>query len=126
MISHITSTIPPTRISTSERPAAPSLPKGREYKPPFRLPRTRRIHVRAASGTTRIRNLTTQAAAEQTFSVPGVSWLVMVWEAETAQRASAAREALTGPPRRPCGGASPPAPPPDAMSYRYTTDLAAV
>jgi anti-sigma regulatory factor (Ser/Thr protein kinase) len=82
--------------------------------------------VRAASGTTRIRNLTTQAAAEQTFSVPGVSWLVMVWEAETAQRASAAREALTGPLRRPCGGASLPAPPPGAMSYRYITDLAAV
>jgi anti-sigma regulatory factor (Ser/Thr protein kinase) len=50
----------------------------------------------------------------------------MVWEAKTAQRASAAQEALTGPPRRPGGGASQPVPPPGAMSYRYTTDLAAV
>jgi len=52
--------------------------------------------------------------------------LVMVWEAETAQRVSAAQEALTGPPRRPSGGASLPPSPPGAMSYHYTTDLAAV
>ena len=51
----------------------------------------------------------------------------MAWEAETAQRAPAAHEALTGPPsRRPGGGALLPPPPPGAMSYRYTTDLAAV
>jgi anti-sigma regulatory factor (Ser/Thr protein kinase) len=52
--------------------------------------------------------------------------LLMAWEAETAQRAAAAQEALTGPPRRPSDGAPLPAPPPDAMSYRYTTDLAAL
>jgi len=50
----------------------------------------------------------------------------MVWEAEIAQRASAAQEALTGPPRRPGGGTWLLPPPPSAMSYRYTTDLAAV
>jgi anti-sigma regulatory factor (Ser/Thr protein kinase) len=53
--------------------------------------------------------------------------LLMAWEAETAQRASAAQEALTGPPsRRPGGGGPLPPPPSGAMSYRYTTDLAAV
>ena len=82
--------------------------------------------MRAASGTRPIRNLTTQAPASLPISASGVSLLVMVWEAETAQRASAAQEALTGPPRRPSGDAVRPAPPPDAMSYRYTTDLAAV
>jgi anti-sigma regulatory factor (Ser/Thr protein kinase) len=51
----------------------------------------------------------------------------MAWEAETAQRAPAAKEALTGPPsRRPAGGGPLPVPPPGAMTYRYTTDLAAV
>jgi anti-sigma regulatory factor (Ser/Thr protein kinase) len=52
--------------------------------------------------------------------------LLMAWEAKAAQRASAAQQALTGPPRRPSGGAPLPPPPPGAMSYRYTTDLAAV
>jgi len=73
-----------------------------------------------------IGDLATQAPAERPFSVPGVSLLLMAWEAETAQRASAAQEALTGPPRRPSGGAPLPSPPLGAMSYRYTTDLAAV
>jgi anti-sigma regulatory factor (Ser/Thr protein kinase) len=73
-----------------------------------------------------VRDLATQATAERLFSASGVSLLLMVWEAETAQRASAAQEALTGPPRRPGGGAPLPPPPPGAMSYRYTTDLAAV
>jgi anti-sigma regulatory factor (Ser/Thr protein kinase) len=53
--------------------------------------------------------------------------LLMAWEAETAQRRPAGKEALTGPPaRRPAGGSALPAPPAGAMSYRYTTDLAAV
>jgi anti-sigma regulatory factor (Ser/Thr protein kinase) len=82
--------------------------------------------VRTASGTSGIPNLTKQAPAERPFPVSGVSLLVMVWEAETAQRASAAQEALTGPPRRPGGGTWLLPPPPSAMSYRYTTDLAAV
>jgi anti-sigma regulatory factor (Ser/Thr protein kinase) len=53
--------------------------------------------------------------------------LLMAWDAKTAQRASAAGEALTGPPsgRPAADGPMPPAAP-DAMSYRYTTDLAAV
>jgi len=42
----------------------------------------------------------------------------MAWEAETA---------LTGPPSgRPAGGGPLSSPPPGAMTYRYTTDLAAV
>ena len=74
-----------------------------------------------------IRNLTTHAPASRPVPALGVSLLLMAWEAETAQRASAAQEALTGPPpRRPGGGAPLPPPPLDAMSYRYTTDLAAV
>jgi anti-sigma regulatory factor (Ser/Thr protein kinase) len=53
--------------------------------------------------------------------------LLMAWEAETAPRRPAGKEALTGPPaRRPAGGSPLPAPPAGAMSYRYTTDLAAV
>jgi anti-sigma regulatory factor (Ser/Thr protein kinase) len=53
--------------------------------------------------------------------------LLMAWEAETAECVPAAQEALTGPPSsRPAGGGPLPAPPPDAMTYRYTTDLAAV
>jgi anti-sigma regulatory factor (Ser/Thr protein kinase) len=53
--------------------------------------------------------------------------LLMAWEAETAQRRPVEREALTGPPsRRPAGGSALPAPPAGAVSYRYTTDLAAV
>jgi anti-sigma regulatory factor (Ser/Thr protein kinase) len=44
--------------------------------------------------------------------------MLMAWEAETA---------LTGPPsRRPAGDGPLPAPPPGAMTYRYTTDLAAI
>ena len=82
--------------------------------------------MRAACGMARIPNLTTPALAERPFSAFRVSLLLMVWEAKTAQRASAAQEALTGPPRRPSGGAPLPPPPPGAMSYRYTTDLAAV
>jgi anti-sigma regulatory factor (Ser/Thr protein kinase) len=52
--------------------------------------------------------------------------LLMVWEAETAQLAAAAQEAITGPPRRPSDDAPLSPAPPGAMSYRYTTDLAAV
>ena len=75
----------------------------------------------------RIRKFRTQAPDERPFSGSGVSLLLMAWEAETAQRGPAAHEALTGPPsRRPGGGALLPPPPPGAMSYRYTTDLAAV
>jgi anti-sigma regulatory factor (Ser/Thr protein kinase) len=44
--------------------------------------------------------------------------MLMAWEAETA---------LTGPPsRRPVGDGPLPSPPPGAMTYRYTTDLAAI
>jgi anti-sigma regulatory factor (Ser/Thr protein kinase) len=49
--------------------------------------------------------------------------LLMAWDAKTARRAPAAPEALSGPPsRRRAGGG----PPPGAMSYQYTTDLAAI
>ena len=51
----------------------------------------------------------------------------MAWDAKTAQRASAAPDALTGPPSRRSAGDGPlPPPAPGAMSYAYTTDLAAV
>ena len=51
----------------------------------------------------------------------------MAWDAKTAQPAPAAPEALTGPlSRRPAGGGPLPPPAPGAMSYQYTTDLAAV
>jgi anti-sigma regulatory factor (Ser/Thr protein kinase) len=53
--------------------------------------------------------------------------LLMAWDAKTAQPAPAAPEALTGPlSRRPAGGGPLPPPAPGAMSYQYTTDLAAV
>jgi anti-sigma regulatory factor (Ser/Thr protein kinase) len=57
--------------------------------------------------------------------------LLMSWDAKTARRGpvaqDAAQEALTGPPSaRPGIGAPLPPPAPDAMSYTYTTDLAAI
>jgi anti-sigma regulatory factor (Ser/Thr protein kinase) len=69
----------------------------------------------------------TQVAAGRSLSCSGVSLLLMAWDARTAQRAAAAPDALTSPPsRRPAGDGplSPSAP--GAMSYAYTTDLAAV
>ena len=69
----------------------------------------------------------TQVPARRPFSCSGVSLLGMAWDAKTAQRAPAAPDALTGPPsRRPAGDGPLPPPPPGAMSYAYTTDLAAV
>jgi anti-sigma regulatory factor (Ser/Thr protein kinase) len=51
----------------------------------------------------------------------------MAWDAKTARRAPAAPETLTGlPSPGPTAGAPLSPPPPGAMSYRYTTDLAAV
>jgi anti-sigma regulatory factor (Ser/Thr protein kinase) len=61
--------------------------------------------------------------------------LLMSWDAKTAQRGpaaqdaaqEAAQEALTGPPSPQPGGGGPlPPPEPGAMSYTYTTDLAAI
>jgi anti-sigma regulatory factor (Ser/Thr protein kinase) len=57
--------------------------------------------------------------------------LLMSWDAKTAQRGpaaqDAAQEALTGPPSPQPGGGGPlPPPAPGAMSYTYTTDLAAI
>jgi anti-sigma regulatory factor (Ser/Thr protein kinase) len=50
----------------------------------------------------------------------------MAWDAQSARRAPAAREALAAsPPARPDGSLLPP-PAPGAMSYDYTTDLAAI
>jgi anti-sigma regulatory factor (Ser/Thr protein kinase) len=51
----------------------------------------------------------------------------MAWDSESAQRATAAQEALTGPPSRgPGGDGMPPHPAPGAMSYTYSADLSAV
>ena len=59
-----------------------------------------------------------QAPVGRLFSGPGVSLLLM---------APAAPEAVTGPPSPQSAGGGPlPHPAPGAMSYRYTTDLAAV
>jgi len=50
----------------------------------------------------------------------------MAWDAKTARRGPAAAEALTRPPAPGPGGGGPLPPAPGAMSYTYTTDLAAV
>jgi anti-sigma regulatory factor (Ser/Thr protein kinase) len=83
--------------------------------------------MEAESNIRPIRGDATQVAARRPVSCSGVSWLLMAWDAKTAQRASAAPDALTGPPsRRPAGDGPLPPPAPGAMSYAYTTDLAAV
>jgi len=83
--------------------------------------------MEAESNIRPIRGDATQVAARRPLSCSGVSWLLMAWDAKTAQRASAAPDALTGPPsRRPAGDGPLPPPAPGAMSYAYTTDLAAV
>jgi anti-sigma regulatory factor (Ser/Thr protein kinase) len=65
-----------------------------------------------------------QLAAEEPF--PGVSLLLMAGDAETARRARKGPEAPIGPPsRRPTADPWPP-PALGAVSYSYTTDLAAV
>jgi anti-sigma regulatory factor (Ser/Thr protein kinase) len=75
----------------------------------------------------RIRTITTQGPATRALSGSGVSLLLMAWDAKTAQRAPAAQEALTGPPSHRLADDGPLSPAaPGAMSYRYTTDLAAV
>jgi anti-sigma regulatory factor (Ser/Thr protein kinase) len=76
-----------------------------------------------------IRSGATQALPLPLVHRPGVSCQLMAWDAETAQRKTAA-EALVRPPvPRPTddGPASPsPTPAHDPMSYTYTTDLAAI
>jgi anti-sigma regulatory factor (Ser/Thr protein kinase) len=69
----------------------------------------------------------TQVSVWPPLSGVGVSLPLMAWDAKTAQRAPAAPEAAAGPPSsRPAGDGPLPPPPPGAMSYRYTNDLAAV
>ena len=86
--------------------------------------------MRAGSDMAPIWRQATQTPFPLAFSAPGVSLLLMSWEAKTARRGPltqvAAQEALAGPaPARPgIGGPLPP--PPGAMSYTYTTDLAAI
>jgi anti-sigma regulatory factor (Ser/Thr protein kinase) len=83
--------------------------------------------VETGSDIRSIRGHATQVPARRPLSCSGVSLLLMAWDAETAQRAPAASDALTGPPSgRPAGDSPPRPPPPGAMSYTYTTDLAAV
>jgi anti-sigma regulatory factor (Ser/Thr protein kinase) len=72
----------------------------------------------------RIRDAATRVPAARPFSASGVSLLLMAWDAKTAQRASAAPQAPAGRQSADDGPLSPAAP--GAMSYRYTTDLAAV
>src|ERR1700683_3394371 len=124
MISQIRRTIPPVRIITSERQAAPWTPKGREYWSPFRLPRPRRIHVRAGSDLRPVCGGATQGPARRPLSGYGVSLLLMAWDAKPAQSAPAAPEARTGPPsRRPAGGGPLPPPAPGPLSYQDTSHL---
>ena len=74
-----------------------------------------------------LRGRATQVAAGRSLSCSRVSLLLMAWDARTAQRAAAAPDALTSPPsRRPAGDGPLPPLAPGAMSYAYTTDLAAV
>jgi len=83
--------------------------------------------VETGSDIRPIRGNATQVPAGRPFSCSGVSLLLMAWDAKTAQRAPAAPDALTGPPsRRPAGDGPLPPSAPGAMSYAYTTDLAAV
>ena len=83
--------------------------------------------MEAGSDIGPIRANATRVTARGPFPCSGVSLLLMAWDAKTAQRASAAPDALTGPPsRRPAGDGPLPPPAPGAMSYAYTTDLAAV
>ena len=72
----------------------------------------------------RIRDAATRVPATRPFSVSGVSLLLMAWDAKTAQHAPAAPQAPVG--RRPADDSRLPPAAPGAMSYRYTTDLAAV
>ena len=83
--------------------------------------------MEAGSDIRPIRGNAPQVTARRPFPCSGVSLLLMAWDAKTAQRAPAAPDALTGPPsRRPAGDGPLPPPAPGAMSYAYTTDLAAV
>lgn len=83
--------------------------------------------MEAGSDIRPIRGDATHVTARRPFPCSGVSLLLMAWDAKTAQRAPAAPDALTGPPsRRPAGDGPLPPPAPGAMSYAYTTDLAAV
>jgi len=83
--------------------------------------------VETGSDIRSIRGNATQVPARRSLSCSGVSLLLMAWDAKTAQRAPAAPNALTGPlSRRPTGDGPLPPPAPGAMSYAYTTDLAAV
>ena len=74
----------------------------------------------------RIRDAATRVPATRPFSTSGVSLLLMAWDAKTAQHAPAAPRSARRPavPSADDGPLSPAAP--GAMSYRYTTDLAAV
>jgi anti-sigma regulatory factor (Ser/Thr protein kinase) len=82
--------------------------------------------VETGSDIRPIRGNATQVQASQPFSGSGVSLLLMAWDAKTAQRAPAAPDTLTGPPSRRPAGDGRLRPAPGAMSYAYTTDLAAV
>src|SRR5271169_6438532 len=123
MTSHISKTSPPTRIFTSERRAAPGLPKSCGRGTLLRLPRVRRIHVDEECYVRRVRHPLRQGSP---VSRAGVSCLLMAREGDTAQRASAAQEALTRQPVPRPDGDGPLPPSDDPISYTYTTDLAAI
>ena len=80
--------------------------------------------MEAGSDIGPIRANATQVTARRPFACSGVSLLLMAWDAKTAQHASAAPQAPVG--RQSVGDGPLPPVAPGAMSYRYTTDLAAV
>jgi anti-sigma regulatory factor (Ser/Thr protein kinase) len=79
-----------------------------------------------------IRSVATRSAIPAARFRPGVSCLLMAWDAETARRETAAKASARPPVPQAAGdGSAYPAPPApasayDPMSYTYTTDLAAV
>src|ERR1700722_11561735 len=126
-MSQIRTISPPTRIFTSERLAAPALPKSRKLGTTARLPSPRRIHVTGASDLPANSTFPPQGPSRRPLYTAGVSCVLMASEGRTARGAPAAH----GPPARPPiarPGDSEPWPPPtrEPMSYPYTTDLASI
>src|SRR6202167_966139 len=95
MMSQIRTMSPPTRIFTSERQAAPTLPKSRGLGTVFRLPSPRRIHPVEAVYVRHIRHSATQAPCRLAAFGVGVSCMLLVRDGGTTLRAPAAQEAVT-------------------------------
>src|SRR5260370_27579154 len=95
MTSQISKTSPPVRISTSERRAAPSLPKSCGPGTFIRLPRAGGIHVDGEPYLARIRDPATQAPSRRTASPAEVSCLLLASDGKTAPHVTARPDALS-------------------------------